>query len=481
MTDPASAGARWFARHPDLVRAATVAAVALAIRAAFLYRTPVFITGDSQSHYLPGFDLVNGYGFDPELRRPPGYAAFVALSIVLAGEELRALAWVQHLAGVMTAVLTYVVGRVVWSPVVGLLGGTAVALNGALILSEHSVMTEALFGVQVTAIVAAFAWLIRRHGVVAAAALGVLIAIASLTRPVGQILVPVAIGCLLLTVRPVRKAALLATIVALGFVLASGPWMIRNLIEHGSLTASGGLGRSLVARTVKYDTGFFDTDTDLSGTIDKETRTRQIVRRMRNTVRQVRSVRPVQKAVMDQLKVSQAESDGLMRRVALAEIAKRPWYYTWGSLGMSWQIVVGDTRRDSFVEHWRDRDNKDFVEQWVDRLDHLVQPITRAERDSYGVAAILTSIVQPSRVGGILAPLVLLGIALSLVGRQRSGALFPVATGLTLVMASAFLDGPVPRYRYPVDPLIALLAASPVVTLAIAVRRRDPLAVLRGR
>ncbi|HYU18861.1 MAG TPA: hypothetical protein VEQ11_09210, partial [Chloroflexota bacterium] len=60
---------------------AVVGLVAAAIRLAFLYRAPVFLTGDSQSHFLPGFDLARGLGFDPELRRTPGYPLFVAAMI----------------------------------------------------------------------------------------------------------------------------------------------------------------------------------------------------------------------------------------------------------------------------------------------------------------------------------------------------------------------------------------------------------------
>lgn len=44
-------------RHPDLSAVALIGVVAAVLRLAFLYRVPVILTGDSQSHYLPGFDL----------------------------------------------------------------------------------------------------------------------------------------------------------------------------------------------------------------------------------------------------------------------------------------------------------------------------------------------------------------------------------------------------------------------------------------
>src|SRR3712207_7024552 len=49
----------------------------------------------------------SGLSFEPEPRRPPGYALFVAGVITLLGEDLRALAFAQHLLGTVTALLTY--------------------------------------------------------------------------------------------------------------------------------------------------------------------------------------------------------------------------------------------------------------------------------------------------------------------------------------------------------------------------------------
>src|SRR3954447_22238726 len=87
-------------RHPDLAALTVIGVVAALLRLAFLYRVPVILTGDSQSHFLPGYDLAFGNQFEPELRRPPGYALFAAGSILLFGEQLRALVFVQHVLGV---------------------------------------------------------------------------------------------------------------------------------------------------------------------------------------------------------------------------------------------------------------------------------------------------------------------------------------------------------------------------------------------
>jgi 4-amino-4-deoxy-L-arabinose transferase-like glycosyltransferase len=465
-------------RHRDLAALALIGLVAALLRLAFLYRAPVFLSGDSQSHYLPGFDLAHGLSFEPELRRPPGYALFVAGVITLLGEDLRALAFAQHLLGTVTALLTYALGRLTFGPAAGLVAGLLVALDGALILSEHSVMTEALFG---TLLVAALVALLlgvrasrrplesgrdarapsRAHWIWCLLG-GLLLGLASLTRPVAQILLPLVPLALLLIGRRWRPALLGSAIVGLGFLLVLGPWMIRNLAEHGSLTASGGLGRSLVARTIKYDFGFFEDDRpaepdDLTGQV------RQFIRGKRNTIRNSRSVRSTQAGLMKELGLTQAQSDGLMRRVALAEIAERPFYYALGSLRMAGQIALGRDKEDALAPRWNDRADKDWVEQWAARIEHLVTPTAPAEQHELERADALVRIYQPATLGPLVPLLAAVGLAAAVALAPFRPALLPGLAAVALILASAALDGPVPRYRYPVDPLLALLAAGGVL------------------
>jgi hypothetical protein len=63
-------------------------------------------------------------------------------------------------------------------------------------------------------------------------------------------------------------------------------------------------------------------------------------------------------------------------------------------------------------------------------------------------------------------------MAASRVGFQ---GVVPAIVSVILIAAPATLDGPVPRYRYPVDPLITLLAVGSVlavVALIHSVRRQ---------
>ena len=451
-------------RHPDLAALTLIGVVAAVLRLAFLYRVPVILTGDSQSHYLPGYDLAFGNQFEPELRRPPGYAFFAAGTILVLGEELRGLVFVQHLLGVLTAMLTYGLGRLTFGRPAGLVAGLLVALNGALVLSGQSIMTETLFTFLLVGTLLALLLAGRsgRWGWALLAGLG--LGAAALTRPVAQalvILVPLAF--LVYTRRPwpiVRGTAL----VGLGCALVLVPWMVRNLSEHGTLSAAGGLGRSLIARTIKYDEGYFDQSRPAAEG-DLKAEVRQFIRGQRNTIRNSRSVRSTQAGLMKRFTMTQAESDRWMRTVATEAILERPAYYVDGSLRMAWQIVLGKPKEDAYSERWVMRSDKDWVEQWESRVDHLLAPNSPAEQAGVETAQWLTEIFQPAALGPILPILAGLGLVLSIVVARP--ALLPGVAGLGILLASAALDGPVPRYRYPLDPLIALLAAGALaVTVA---------------
>src|SRR5215213_4464493 len=113
---------RWSAQHPDSFALALVAIVAVGMRLAFSGRAPAFLIGDSENYYLPGFQLARGLSFDLELRRTPLYPVLIAASIRLVGEDLQGLVLVQHLLGVLTCLLTYVIGALTLGRLAGVLG-----------------------------------------------------------------------------------------------------------------------------------------------------------------------------------------------------------------------------------------------------------------------------------------------------------------------------------------------------------------------
>ena len=133
--------------RPSSVALALVAVLmlALGLRVAFSFRAPPFVTNDSLSYLLPAFDLIHSGTFAPILKRPPFYSLFIAGVFSLFGEDLRLLMLVQHLLGVGTVALAFGIGRLLFGAVPGLLAALLTALSGPIIVTEHYLMSEALF------------------------------------------------------------------------------------------------------------------------------------------------------------------------------------------------------------------------------------------------------------------------------------------------------------------------------------------------
>ncbi|MFN0071868.1 MAG: ArnT family glycosyltransferase [Chloroflexota bacterium] len=456
----------------DLVAIAIVIGVAVLLRGAFHFRAPVFLEGDSQSYLLPAWDLLHGAGFAPEIRRAPVYPVFIASTFAFAGAQLETLAAFQHLLGIITVGLTYLLARRWLSALPSAFAAGLVAVSGPIIIYERYVMSETLFGTLLTATILALVVAIQKNDLRWFALGGALMGLTALCRPVSQVMLGLAPLTIVL-IMGLNRRTLIASAVSCGVMLAVlAPWALRNLGSHGTMSSAGGLGRSLIARTVKYDEGFFNSERVVrDGEVQGELKpaARQIVYRKRNNVRKGRSVRPVTDAIIEELQLTPGQADTLMRQIALEAIADRPNYYLQGTAGMIGQIFMG--RDERLAGHWRQRADKDWEEQWETRIESLVTPVTPIQQMGYPVAEVLVSAFQPARLGFAFPALGLLGAVLAVRNPRTRVVLLPAAVTLTFVSLAAALDGPVPRYRYPVDPLIAVCVASLVPVLATAVAR----------
>ena len=251
LTYPAAAYG-WVRRHPDLTCVALVLVVGAAARLGFAFRAPpLFVGGDSQTYLVPGDELAHGLGFAPILKRPPLYPLFVAFSIVLMGEDPHGLAFLQHLLGLGTVVLTYWLARAVFGGagslaagrLAGLMAGLLIALNGTLIVYERYVMGETLATFLLCAAALALVVAAKRASWRLYALGGLLLALASLTRASVQLLLPIVPLVALLWHRPVRLAARLSGAMLAGFLVLALPWMALTLVQAGSFSAPRDLAR----------------------------------------------------------------------------------------------------------------------------------------------------------------------------------------------------------------------------------------------
>lgn len=469
MSGRPAAGLRSLGRRAartDGLDLAFVLLIAAGVRLAFALRPPPFLTPDSQGYYLPGWELANGLGFGPELRRTPLYSLFVALAVALAGEDLRALVAAQHGLGVVTAGLTWALGRLAFGRLAALAAGLGVALAGPLLIYEHYVLTESLFTVLLTLAVLLALRALRAPTRGRLLAAGVALATAALTRPVADVLIPLLPLALLLRDRRWRPAALSAGWFALGIAALMLPWMARNALVYGTFSAEGALGQALIGRTVRHDDAdrFYTCPPPGDPASPKTGALRIICEEAAGEP----SGGVVTQRVRDELGLSQAETSNLLRQVAFEAIRRQPGYYAVGSLRKAGEILVG--KRETVIAPWRERTTRNWDNKWDPRLTPLVKNPPPTEGPDFEAADAVAGFFQPWRQRRELAVLLLVGLVAAALHRAwRPALVLPAAAGL-IVLASAALDGNVWRYRYPVDPLLAATVGGGLEALALAAR-----------
>jgi len=464
-------------RHPDTACLAVVLLVASAFKLGFALRIAPFIAKDSQAYFLPAYDLVHGGQFELGLRRTPAYPLFLAGALVLVGDDLRGVVLLQHLLGILTAGLAYALGRLVAGQnatagrVVGVAAGLLTAVSAPLVAYEHYLLTETLFAFAVTAMLVALVWACRRPSPRLWLLGGILVGLAAMVKPVAQGFLPLAVVAAYVATAawrpvmrrlswpaPTRRALLTVALVALGYGLAVAPWSIRNQLAY-NLASPSTFGRTMIARTASYDRGFVFVDPSRPEADPRMARAARIVQQGAD---RGDSDGTIAQRLRQELNLDPIEVNAVMRDLALQAIARQPLYFLDGSVRFALRIFDGVEVR--LRDHEAER--KDV--EWSDRTRGLLVNV-RSEDDARAANTLL-KLWQPALWDPLPTLLFGLGVVASLLRGWRPGLLLG-ATVAFLVFASAALNGPQERYRYPADPAIAVLMASGLVVLAPAAWR----------
>lgn len=454
---------------------ALVVIAAAVLRGAFAFRVPVFVTKDSLEYVQPALMLVGGGPLELAQRRTPVYPLVMAGTVGLLGQDLLGITFFQHLLGVGTAALTFVIGRLTFGRAAGLIGGLLAGLSGPLLIYEHYLITESVFGFLLVAAVCSFvAGLSRRRDELLALG-GLALGLAALTRPVGQVVL-VVLPIVFLTHFRAWRLTLRACALVFGcFALMVVPWAIRNQVVYGTAGAAS-TGRFLISRSVKHERDFVFYDKDVGahvGERPERTRARQIAQ-------QVTDKRPepgqIYQRVRDELGLTEAQTDAMLRDIALEAIMRDPMLWLQGTGEMFVELIEGAPKEETVAWHLREHGQPRVANQWSGAgLAHLLGPPTPAQVREQQAAEALSRVFRPSQISGILAVLFLVGLAAAVARPAARPALVPSGVTLILLAASAALVGAVPRYRYPVDPLLYVVAAGGLTTLvglAVAWARR---------
>lgn len=445
-------------RRGVLVALLLIALLALALRLAFGFRAPPFVTNDSLSYLLPGFDLVHGGAFSPILKRPPLYSLFIGGVIAAFGEELRALMLVQHLLGVGTVLLTFGIGRLLFGAAGGLFAALLTAVSGPLIVTEQYLMSEALFGFLLAAGLLAYLGAVRvervsgRLGLLALC--GLLLALAALTRPIAQLVLGLLLVALPLLAPRWRPALTGMATMAAVYGIVVLPWMLRNAAVQGTFAIAGGSGEGLAVRTIRYEQKF-DFRAPPGGDPDRQT---QRARSIYRDEAEDGSAFELAKRLRVELGITEIEAERYMRKFALEAIMKQPGYYLSGTADMFVQTFVGRPVR--LRQDWLPWRNI----AWEERVQHLLPEPSAVEARSFSAAERLVTIYDPAVTAPMLALLAVVGVVGGALAGRRPVLILGILV-FGLLLSGAALIGIEWRYRFPLDPLINVLAAGGLVTV----------------
>ena len=456
-------------------------AVGLLFRLALLYRVPpLFMPGDSQSFLAPAYDLARGLPFDPILKRPLGYPLFLAGIIALFGEDPRSIVVVQAALGLATVAATYWIGRLAYGRAAGAMAALLVAIGGQLLIYEHYLLAESVFALLLALAVLALMAAARRGRYLAPAG-GALLGLASLFRPIAEVLVPIVPVYFLLAAGPRRHALRLSIFAGLGLGLMLGPAFLADLALRGG-ASSGALGEHLLWRITRSDRGYIGRADVPPGEPDspRAAAKRYVVQQAADR----RLPQLIYTDVRQRYGLSAGEADGVLREVALEAIARQPVRYVSSTLRMAGDLFfaedqrLGDiSKRDGEARYSNPQSKqRDWFE---DRILHLGEPPSQPVQNEFDRAEMLAGLYQPGRYLPLIALLVIVGTVLSATRRpNRLGLLIAFALP-PMLLANAALAGPEARFRYPLDPLIGVLAAGGLTGTVALARKR--LGARRGR
>ncbi|MEJ7894485.1 MAG: hypothetical protein WKF94_17780 [Solirubrobacteraceae bacterium] len=235
---------RWIAEHrPFLIALALGAVVRVVVSLAF---TPALMVSDGP-RYLSFLDT-----FEPAQDRVVGYSLLLLYPLSLITESLLAVTVTQHLLGLATAVLLYVLLRR-WgvAPFLATLATLPVLFDGMKLLLEHSMLSDTLFVLVVTAGIVVLGWR-RRPTLPLALAAGLLLGTSVTVRQVGLPLVLAGVAFCVVAGRGWRVRLAPAAVFALAFMVPVGAYATWYHHEHGIYGLSEIAGKAAYMRTTSF-------------------------------------------------------------------------------------------------------------------------------------------------------------------------------------------------------------------------------------
>jgi hypothetical protein len=443
---------------------ALILVLAAAMRLLLSQYAPAFILAhDTEDFFGAGYNLARGAGFDLPWKRAPLYAGFLGAAIAALGPSLERIVAIQHVLGLVT-----VFGRGV-----GLLAALGTGVNGGLPLMEQTVASEAIYTPLLIGAVLAFLLAMRSGRFSLFLLGGLLFGLGALARPITQAAIPLVVGAILLQPRAWRPRLFAVALVVVGYLLVTGPWLLRNRMEFGAAAISGGMGDSLFARTNRHDREFEFVDQAPRASDPQANRIR---RRIFQLAEKNSSGSTVRAYLMREFGIGEQASDAALRDASLQVIRQDPGRYVQGTLSMFATLSLNFA--NALDPLWESRAKARYAQAWPDHIQFVMEPVVERPRESRVIVDHLTIFYQDRKMPAVIAALFLVGAVCCLPdGRRRGVWILPLLVLSQLLLYAAINgyaagDGLQSRYRYPLQPLITLISAGGLVVLLAQVRAR---------
>lgn len=417
---------------------------------------PFLVANDSADYFSAGYQLLTDGHLQLSLKRTPLYPLFLAGLTAGVGPSLDRILVAQHALGLLTIVLTYLLGRLAFGPLAAGIAALGLAVNGALLMTEHLVISEALFTPLLPASLVAVLTAHQRRRPALWLLAGLLLGLDAVCRPLGIAVLGVVLVALPAAGLPRPALLRAAGLLVLGAAGCVAPWMVRQSLVHEQIAVNGGLGDALYSRVRRYDPTFTLRDGGPSGTATE----RAIHARIIELAPQYEYPREVRAVLRAELGIDDLEADRHLRAVALSTIAHDPARYLLGTLRMAGRLVRGHD--PGLIDLWQSVQRDRVLQGWPPDL--LWALTTDRPIDDPAPFARVQAILSFSRddLPSGSAPLALapLGAAWALMARRGTGAGVIPLVIVTQTLLYVALDGPLFRYRLPLQPLITLLGAA---------------------
>jgi hypothetical protein len=289
-----------------------------------------------------------------------------------------------------------------------------------------------------------------------------------MTRQTAQLLIPLGPIGLWLAGQSPRSVLRGTGWYLAGFLILVGPWMLADYLPDRSL-AAGTLGETLVWRLTRSDSDFFK-GRQLSASDAASTAARRFAWDQASG-KELPSDTAVR--LQQRFGLSEAEADRVLRDVAFDAIGQQPARYVASSAQIFVTHLLGQEQYLGGQGKEGGRTRFANVETryafWDERAKLLLNDPTAAQQNEFRRAQAIATWFQPFRFGLPLLVLALTGLVYGALRRDSRPAVIVFALGVIgLIGSAALLAGDLPRYRYPADPLLAVLEAGGAVGIVQA-------------